>query len=147
MPRFGRIALIIPFFVGLFFLAATLVTAARTAIFVFGATRTEATFVGALSRPGGSHGGTFYYPRFQFTATNGAVISVTSSSGATDQPFAKGQTVPMLYDPGQPERAVRDSLQLWHESLFLLPFGLVFTVIPVAVFYALRRRARKANPM
>ena len=134
-----RIALAVPLVIGLLFAVAAMATFVRTALFVAGAARTDATFVGSVSRAGGRSGGTFLYPQFRFTTDRGQVVTMTSSSGSTEQPYADGETAPVLYDPSHPERAELDTYMVWIVPLFLAPFALVFTLVP-AGFIALSRR-------
>jgi Protein of unknown function (DUF3592) len=143
MSRRSLIAILVPFAIGLLLLIGAAVTFARVAIFVRGAAETEATFVGGVARIGGSHTGSFLYPRFRFTAPDGRVITITASSGSTDQPYDDGERVVVLYDPFHPEDAELDSL-LWMTPLFLVPFALLFTAIPAIIFIVMRRRQSAA---
>ncbi len=137
----GLIPLAIPFIIGLVFLVATIVTFARTLVFIVGATRTEATFVGAVAKRGGNHGGTFLHPQFTFTTEDGRRIIFTSPSGSTDQPYEDGQKVLVLYDAHDPAHAEIDSIgNVWLATLLLAPFALLFTIIPAAVFVLTRRQ-------
>ena len=137
----GIVPFAIPFVIGIAFLAATLVTFTRTLIFVTGANRAEASFVGAVATRGGSHGGSFLHPQFTFTTDQGRIVTTTSMSGSTDQPYESGQKVGVLYDPSDPAHAEIDSvLTLWVAPLVLLPFALMFTFIPAGVFLGISRR-------
>lgn len=137
----GRgVALGVPFAIGLIFAIATIVSFAQAALFVAGAVRTDATYVGSVSRNGGRSGGTFLYPQFRFTTDGGRLVTMTSRNGATDQPYADGERVSVLYDPARPENARLNSVMLWIVPLCLAPFALLFTVIPVAIWTLSRRR-------
>ncbi len=138
-------ALLIPFVVGLLFLSGAAVTFARTLNFVIGASRTEASFAGSVSKSGGNHGGRFLYPRFRFIAADGRTRTVTSRSGSTDQPYGDGDKITVLYDPRDPEHAEIDSIWLWIAPLFLAPFGLFFSAIPAIVWLLLRRKWRRVS--
>lgn len=136
----GRsVALAVPFVIGLLFTIAAIVTFAQTALFVAGAVRTDATYVGSVSRAGGRSGGTFLYPQFRFMAEGGRAVTMTSKNGLTDQPYRDGETVSVLYDPAKPDGARLDSFMIWIVPLCLAPFALLFTLIPIAV----RRRTRQ----
>jgi len=135
------VALAVPFVIGLLFAIATIVTFSRTVLFVAGAARTEATYVGSVSRAGGRSGGTFLYPQFRFITEGGQAVTVTSRNGSTDQPYADGAAVSVLYDPAQPEQARPDSIMIWIVPLCLAPFALLFGRIPAAVLILSRRRA------
>lgn len=137
----GRsIALAVPFIIGLLFAVATVVTFAQAALFVAGAVRTDATYIGSVSRAGGRSGGTFLYPQFRFTTVRGQVVTTTLHDGSTDQPYGDGEKVSVLYDPAQPEHAKLDSLMVWIVPLSLAPFAVMFTLIPAGVL-AVRRRS------
>jgi hypothetical protein len=142
----GIVPFAIPFIVGVAFLLGTVVTFARTLIFVAGANKTEATYVSSVARAGGNHGGTFLHPQFTFTTQDGRIVTMTSSSGATDQPYDNGQKVAVLYDAHDPSHAEIDSvLTLWLATLLLAPFALMFTTIAAAVFLLIRRRRIAAD--
>lgn len=129
--------------IGLVLLAGAALAFLQAALFVLQAERTDATFVGAVERTGGNHAGTFLYPRFRFATRDGRVVTVTESTGATDQPYADGEKVAFLYDPRDPRHAQRESILLWLVPLILAPLGLLFAGIPAAVFLALRRAAKR----
>jgi Protein of unknown function (DUF3592) len=135
------IPIAIPFAIGLVFLAATAVVVVRTLIFVAGANRTEAIFVGSVAKSGGNHGGSFLHPRFSFTTEDGRTVTITSSSGSTDQPYEPGEKVRVFYDPRDPADAEIDSVgDLWLPTLVLAPFALMFTLIPGTIFLLMRRQ-------
>ena len=119
---------------------ATIFTFVQAALFVGGAVRTDATYVGSVSRTGGRSGGIFLYSQFRFTTERGQAVTITSRNGSTNQPYSDGETVSVLYDPAQPERTELDSLTLWIVPLCLAPFALMFTLIPAAVLMLSRRR-------
>ncbi len=146
MSRSSLIGLLIPIAIGIVFLVGMAVSLAQVAIFVGHATKTEAAYVGSLARSGGSHGGTFLYPRFRFAASDGRVVTITSTFGSTEQPYSDGERVPLLYDPDHPEHAERDSFQLWLPPLFLAPFGLLFTGIPAIILIVMRNRRSPSLP-
>lgn len=144
MSRSSLLGLLIPFVIGLPFLIGAAITFTQVAIFVGSATKTEAIYAGSVAHAGGSHGGTFLYPRFRFTAPDGRMVTIISTFGSTDQPYDDGEKVPVLYDPRQPEHAIADSFQLWLTPLFLAPFGILFTGIPAIVFVAMKNRLSPA---
>ena len=133
------------FIIGLMFLAGTAVTLTQTLTFVVHATRTEGAFVGAVAKSGGNHGGTFLYPQAQFTTPDGQTFKATSKSGSTDQPYADGDPITVLYDPQDPGHAEIESIWLWIGSLVLGSFGLLFSAIPAIVFFYLRKKSRASG--
>lgn len=146
MSRSSRFALLIPFVIGLPFLIGAAITFTQVAILVGSATKTEAIYAGSVAHAGGSHGGTFLYPRFRFTTRDGRLITITSTFGSTGQPYDDGEQVPVLYNPNHPEHAKADSFQLWLTPLFLAPFGILFTGIPAIVFVAIKNRPSPPPP-
>ena len=135
--RWTSLGLLIPFSVGVIFLAGAIALAVPRIAFVARAARTQAVFVGSVTRIGGSHGGSFHHPEFRFHTGDGRSFVVSSHFGSTDQPYATGDTVPVLYDPGDPERSEIDSiLQLWLSPLALSIVGLGLTGVPAIVWFA-----------
>ena len=131
----------IPMAIGVLFLLAAAANLAPTLAFLARAKTTEGIFIGAVSRPGGNHGGIFLYPQFSFlTDANAAARVVTSSSGSTNPPYADGDTVRIWYDPAHPDQAVISSFwTLWAGPTFLVIPGLFFTLIPLIVLVFKRR--------
>jgi hypothetical protein len=146
MSRSTRLGLLIPFAIGLPFLIGTAITFIQVVIFVSSATKTQAIYAGSVAHAGGSHGGTFLYPRFRFTAQDGRTVTITSTFGSTSQPYDDGEKVPVLYDLRHPEHAKPDSFQLWLTPLFLAPFGILLTGIPAIVFITIKNRESPALP-
>ncbi|PCE22020.1 hypothetical protein BWP39_20325 [Paraburkholderia acidicola] len=134
-----------PFIIGLICLVAFAVTFTQTLSFVVHATRTEGAFVGAVAKSGGNHGGSFLYPQAQFTTPDGRTFKATSRSGSTDQPYADGDAIPVLYDPNNPGHAEIESIWLWIGPLALALFALFFCGIPAIVFFYLRKKSRASG--
>ena len=131
--------------VGLTVLGLGLVDLGSTVAFLARAEQTEARFSGAIARSGGNHGGTFLYPTFQFTTSGGRVITFTSSSGSTAQPYADGEQVRIAYDPQRPEDArLLSFLTLWIAPTLLCAAGLLLAAGAVLVRAALTRQRRRA---
>ena len=131
----------IPFAIGVVFLATTVVSLASTLAFLGGGVTTQASFVGSKMRSGGNHGGVFLYPRFSFQARDGRTVVFTSGGGSTDQPYADGQRVTVVYDPARPEHAALYTLwALWTRTLVLAVFALPFTAMPAVIFVLMGRR-------
>ena len=130
----------IPLAIGLLFLIAAAATAGSTVVMLARSKATNAVYVGSVAHSGGSHGGTFLYPRFAFRPGPGEQLQlVTSTSGSTAQPYADGETVRVHYDPAHPEKAVISSFwTLWAGPAVLAVFGMGFTVLPLGVILAAR---------
>ena len=111
-----------------------------TFAFVARARATEGVYVGSVSHVGGNHGGTFLRPQFRFRTSDGRTVTFTSHDGSTDQPFEEDQKVRVLYEPGSPTAARRDSFSgLWLSSLFL---G-IFTALMLGMAFLFMRAARR----
>ncbi len=137
--RFTSLGILIPFLAGVVFLAGAVALAVPSIAFVARAVRTQAVFVGSVTRIGGSHGGSFHHPEFRFQTSDGRSFVVSSHFGSTDQPYATGDTVPVLYDPEDPDRSEIDSiLELWLTPLALAIVGLGLTWVPAIVWLASR---------
>jgi hypothetical protein len=135
--------LIVVGLLGLAVLAIGLYQTAGTTAFVLHAERADARFAGAVSRVGGSHGGTFLHPTFAFTTRDGRSVRFTSSGGSTDQPYADGEHVAVLYDPDHPEQARLASFStLWLIPVLIDAIGLSLIGIAVFVWWALGRNPR-----
>jgi hypothetical protein len=85
--------------------------------------------------------GVLYSPRLRFRTPGGAFVQVLAGPGTAEIEFAAGTTVPVLYPPGHPERAVVGTV--WH----LYAAAIVLAVVGAVVFdigYVLRiiRRGR-----
>lgn len=84
-------------------------------------TRTTGTILGLRNMGDG-----VLAPIFSFRTINGTEIIHRSSSGRSPCPFKIGQTVEVLYDPANPNRASIDSLtQKWTAEICL---GVIFSM-------------------
>ena len=138
----------VPLAIGLLFLVAAVALAGSTLVMLARTTATNAAYVGRVAHSGGSHGGTFLYPRFAFRSGPGKPVQfVTSASGSTAQPYADGETVRVHYDPAHPDKAVISSFwslwSLWAGPAFLAVFGFGFTALPLGIVVAGKRYAKK----
>jgi hypothetical protein len=90
---------------------------------------------------------TTYAPQFSFTTTGGEAVTVTSHNSSNPAAFDVGESVSVLYDPGDAEQARIDSFwQLWAASIILGGIGTVFLGIVFAVALSLRARSRGLLP-
>ena len=110
---------------GALLLAAALAAATPTALFLARSQTATGTYAGSVAHAGGTHGGTFLYPRFAFSPGAGRrPQTITSKSGSTDQPYADGAQVQVRYDAQHPEHAVVVSFwSLWVGPLVLAVMG------------------------
>ncbi|SFJ25964.1 DUF3592 domain-containing protein [Bradyrhizobium sp. Gha] len=133
------------FLAGLTLLGLGVLDLGRTIAFLAGAEQTEARFAGAIARGGGNHGGTFFYPTFQFATRDGRAMTFTSPSGSTAQPYVDGERIRIAYDPQRPEDArLLSFLTLWIAPTLLCAAGLLLSGGAVLVRAALTRQRRRA---
>ena len=93
--------------------------------FAHSGVRTTATIIENVPsfEPGG---GIHYYPRFRFRDTSGALIQILSPQGSDDPEFTPGDTVPVIYPPGNPQAAIIVSIwRTYHVAILLGVFGIV----------------------
>lgn len=135
-----------PAFISLLLGAALLAGAAYmysgTQELVSTATRVSGTVVAFERRS--SKGGSTDYPVIEFTTASGAVQRFTTT-GAGD--FAKGETVEVLYDPGDPANArVNVFIELWLGSIALGVFGVLCLAVGIgSLLYARSRKKLKGQ--
>ncbi|MFG1948111.1 DUF3592 domain-containing protein [Nonomuraea sp. NPDC048826] len=132
---------------GLVLLCVTIVLAVSTASFLASAERTDGTVVELTARTSTTRNSdgylrrsTTWYPTVEFTA-GGRQYSFESSTGNNPPAYAKGESVPVAYDPADPSDAQIASF--W--SAYLGPvitgaLGLVFTPVGTLLFLKGRRR-------
>lgn len=103
------------------------------------AIKAEGTVVGLRAMSGGS-GGTTYAPIVAWTDRNGTAHRLVSSAGSSD-PFDRGETVTVLYDPEAPGRARIDTFgQRFTGILIFGGIGVVFCAIGLPLLYFYWRR-------
>ncbi|MDA9439870.1 hypothetical protein XH98_12165 [Bradyrhizobium sp. CCBAU 51745] len=145
MGKIPLVLFLLVLLVGLTLLGRGLFDLGDTIAFLARAEQTEARFVGAVARSGGNHGGTFLHPTFQFTTRDGRVMTFTSPSGSTAQPYADGEPVRIAYDPQRPGDArLLSFLTLWIAPTLLCAAGLLLSGGAVLVRAALARQRRRA---
>ena len=135
------VTLAVVFGVGLILSAIWLSILVPTVMYVIRAHHAEGVYEGSDARIGGTHGGTFLHPGFRFVTPRGEVVEFVTRSGSTDQPYADGQKVDVLYDPARPTDARLNSFfEVWAAPVFAMIFALPPLLIPVYLFFAARRR-------
>ncbi len=98
----------------------------RTRKFINEAQETKGTVIRMLSKRG-SKGGTIYAPVFQFRTIDGRTIEVEESLYSKPPQFQEGQSVDILYDPQNPEKArVKKWMNLYFVPVVLGGMGGVF---------------------
>lgn len=91
-------------------------------------TVTAGTIVDLDASVNADDGKTYYHPEFIFTAQDGKSYTVVSSTGYTNAPFEKGQTITVRYDKSNPGSAVVNTFeQLWFTPMAAGMLGIIFT--------------------
>jgi hypothetical protein len=80
----------------------------------------------AMMQMGRGPASKFYFPLIEFTTTQGERIRFTSATGRASA-LAKGNEVPVLYDPASPNEAELATFKtLWLVPTIMAAFGLPF---------------------
>ena len=88
----------------------------------------------------------YYYPRIRFRTADGQDISFVSSSGSNPPSYSINETVKILYDPGQPDRAmVHSFVGLWLLPTIFGGIGAVFASIGLVAIVVKSLNDRKNN--
>ena len=123
---------LIVFVVGLLLLVPGVIAFVSSLTFVAKAQRAEATFDGAVFR-NTSHG-MMYFPEFTFRTKDGREMTFRSSFGSSDQEYAPGTKIVVLYDPSHPEHMQADTLWgVWLLPAVLLPPALLVVSIGIMI--------------
>jgi hypothetical protein len=101
------------------------------------AVATEGTVLGHEMRASSSSSGgtsTSYHPVVQFVTADGQPVQYTERFGSSPPSHDVGETVPVKYDPSQPDKArIATGFRLWFGPVLVGGMGLVFLVVGVIV--------------
>jgi hypothetical protein len=110
--------------------------------FIRSAERTTGT-VTDLVRDSDSDGSTVYYPVIAFRTSAGADVTFRSNTGSNPPSYRVGESVEVLYDPADPQRARTSGYFALHIGSFVLTvLGAVWGLIG-GIWWWLQRRAAK----
>jgi len=113
------------------------------AAFAEHAVRAEGTVSDLMYRRNSKGSGGTYVPLIDFSAPNGSRIHITGSTGSNPAAYSRGDKVPLLYDPANPERAQIDTfMERSFGPVLLSGLGAVFALVGGGVLAA-RMRERK----
>lgn len=130
------------FVVGSCFLVIGLVLGLVTSNFIDHSVQTRATVISLQALK--SNDGETFAPVFEFADANGREHTITSHSSSNPAGFSVGETVRILYSPGDPEDARIDTLwQLWGIPLIFCPLGGVFALVGAVLLLISRRRSKR----
>lgn len=77
-----------------------------------------------------SNDSTVYYPVVAFQDASGRQVEFQANSGTNPPSYSRGETVKVLYEPGEPEAArINGFFTLWGVPLILVMLGLLFGFI------------------
>lgn len=83
-------------------------------------------------------------PRVSFSDVNGTAIQFTSSTSSNPPSYETGETVEVLYIPGEPHSAVINGFfSLWGGTLVLAILGCVFFLTGAGIWTAQLMKARR----
>jgi hypothetical protein len=132
--------------IGLGMLGGSFFIFSSTSRFIAGATEAEGKVIALDRSQSSSSSGsssTTYRPVVQFTSGTGKRIEVTSNVGSNPPSHRVGETVTVLYDPGDPYSArIKSFFQLWLGLLIVFFVGLVFAAFGLTMILV-RARGRK----
>jgi len=76
-----------------------------------------------------------YAPIISFTTKEGDKIEFTSAIGNNSPSYRVGETVEIIYDPKEPNKAdINSFTSLWMAPLILGVFGIIFFLIGFSIF-------------
>ena len=122
-----KIGIIFPA-VGLLLIAIAVIILIRTILFLIRSQKVKGTIV-RMAYYSNSKGSS-YNPVFSFTTTDGRTIEAEDSLGSNPPQFRVGQSVNVLYDPNNPNRArINKWSNLYFVPLLLGGMGLCFSCV------------------
>ncbi len=117
------------FVLGLGMLIGSYFTIQHTRRFLATAVEAHGVVVDLVFREtGGRHASWSYFPHVRFRTADGREIDFESGSGSNPPSYWVNETVTVLYDPQQPQRAYLNSFgSLWAGTIVLAILGVAFT--------------------
>ena len=107
----------------------------RTRIFINKAQEVKGTVI-QMVYSHSSEGGGGYSPVYQFRTIDGQTIVVTDSLSSNPPMFQVGQTIDVLYDPENPQKArIKKWMNLYFVSLLLGGMGLIFACVGLVLLF------------
>lgn len=132
--------------IGLAFLLAGVLVAARTALFVWQAQSAVATYIDSVGHHSTKYG-QILHSRFVFTPAPGRSPQIIeSANGSSDGLYHEGAKVRVHFDAAHPEQARIGSWgEMWAAPTVLTIPGLVLVLIAVLLARSSRRRRELAR--
>lgn len=122
-------------FVGMLLFAIGIFILIHTRIFMDKAQEVKGTVIRMVYRRG-SDGGRGYSPVYQFRTITGQTIEIADGMSSNPPMFTEGQSVDVLYDPENPNRArIKKWSSLYFVPLLLGGLGIIFGGIGVVLLF------------
>lgn len=140
----SRIAASVSLGIGIILLVPATLNLASRLSFVTHAEKADAVFLGADLRQ--TPQGPTSFSKFTFKTKNGRTIAYATTDGTSGPRLQKGQTVPILYDPHDPDRAKLDSpYDLWLATFVIGVPALLFILMGSLIFILGARRVNRID--
>ena len=131
LSRLGKFALI-P--IGVLFLLGAAWTTSSTRTWVAHAVEVQGKVIEMVRIRNRDDAGYMFAPLVRFQTTDGRNIEFESSLSSNPPLYHTGQTVSVLYDPGEPQSAaIRGVFSLWLIPMVLGFIGSIFTAVGIAM--------------
>jgi hypothetical protein len=129
--------------IGILMLILALVLWSKTRGFIARAASTQGTVTELVEVRDDDDGSLTFKPVVKFVAASGEEISFTSSYSSRPAPYDVGETVEVIYLPG--DARIKGFGSLWFGPLILGVLGTVFAAIGSSILFIGRADARKAK--
>jgi Protein of unknown function (DUF3592) len=140
LSRLGKFVLI-P--IGLLLLVAAVWSVWTTRAWLARAVEVQGTVIEMVRVRDSDNTGYLFTPLVRFQTAQGRTIEFQSSLRTNPPAYRAGQTVPVLYDPEEPQSAaIRGVLSLWLLPIILSFIGLIFSGVGTAMVVLSGRAAR-----
>ncbi len=142
--RFSFLFKFVAMFAGILALAVSAYYLRSTQRFVEGAVRGTGVVVDLIESKTGSRRTTVYKPHIRFTANDGSIVDFDGTVASNPPTYAKGDTVAILYRPGEANSARIDNFfGIWGGVFISAVLGVAFILAGAILFFV---DAKKSNP-
>lgn len=140
----SKVAAFVSIGIGIILLVPAALNFASRLSFVTHAEKTDAVFLGADLHQTAQGGR--YFSEFTFKTKDGRTVTYATADGTRRPRLKKGQTVPILYDPGDPDRAKLDSpFNLWLATFVIGAPAVLFILMGSLIFILGARRVNRID--
>ena len=132
--------------IGLGLLAGSVFLYSNTAGFVARAATAEGKVIDLVRNRSSSGSSSTYRPVVEFTTPTGLRVEFTSGVGSSPPAYGVGESVRVLYDRMDPQKArIKSFFSLWFGFLIVLALGLIFAVVGLGMILVPVRARRRAE--